>query len=93
MHIVPGFLIREIAGENVAIPSGEAAHHLSGLVVINGCGRFLFDLLQTERTEKELVESLTDTYEVDTATAQQDVAEFLDILRQHDMLIEPLAQG
>lgn len=77
MRIVPGFLIREIAGETVAIPSGQAAHHLSGLVVINGCGRFLFDLLQSEQTEASLLNAMTDTYDVDEVTALVDIREFL----------------
>lgn len=93
MRIFPGFLIREIAGETVAIPSGEAAHHLSGLVVVNCCGKYLFELLQAERTEDELVDSLMDIYEVDAATARQDVSEFLDILRKNDMLMESPVQG
>lgn len=93
MRIVPGFLIREIAGETVAIPSGEAARHLSGLVVINGCGRYLFELLQSERTEDELVNSLMDVYEVDPVTARGDLEEFLNVLRKNDMLIECPALG
>lgn len=93
MRIFPGFLIREIAGETVAIPSGEAAHHLSGLLVINACGKFLFELLQSERTEDELVDSLMDVYDVDAATARQDVSEYLDVLRKNDMLAESPVQG
>lgn len=89
MRIVPGFLIRQIAGETVAIPSGLAARHLSGLVVINGCGRFLFELLQQDRTQQELVDALMDRYDVDPETAAADVAEFLEILRKHDMLLHP----
>lgn len=88
MRIVPGFLIREIAGETVAIPSGQAAHHLSGLVVINGCGQFLFDLLQSEQTEASLLNAMTDTYDVDEVTALVDIREFLDVLRKNDMLLE-----
>ena len=88
MRIVPGFLIREIAGETVAIPSGQAEHHLSGLVVINGCGRFLFDLLQSEQTEASLLKAMTDTYDVDEVTALVDIREFLDVLRKNDMLLE-----
>lgn len=93
MHIVPGFLIREVAGETVAIPSGEAAHHLSGLVVINGCGRFLFEQLQTEQTEQSLLNAMTDVYEVDKETALADIREFLDILRENDMLMEDRNPG
>lgn len=93
MRIVSGFLIREIADETVAIPSGRAAHHLSGLVLINSCGKFLFDLLQTEQTEESLVNAMMDEYEVDRSTAAADIAEFLQVLRNHNILIESPEEG
>ena len=88
MRIVPGFMVREIAGETIAIPSGKAARHLSGLVALSGSGRFLFELLQTEQTTDSLVEAMCNEYEVDEATALADIREFLDILRQNDMLAD-----
>jgi hypothetical protein len=56
--------------------------------VINGCGRFLFDLLQSEQTEASLLNAMTDTYDVDEVTALVDIREFLDVLRKNDMLLE-----
>lgn len=88
MRIVPGFLIRRVAGENLAIPSGESAHRLSGLLALNDSGTFLFNLLQTERSPEELVAAMMDEYDVDPAVAQADVAEFLEILRQNGLLEE-----
>ena len=88
MHIVPGFLVREIAGETIAIPSGEAAHRISGLVALNGSGKYLFELLQADQTQECLVSALMDTYDVDFATAQADVTEFLALLQEHNMLAD-----
>lgn len=88
MHIAPGFLIRQVAGENLAIPSGESAHRLSGLMVLNGSGKFLFELLQTDRSMQELIDAMMEEYDVDTATARTDVEEFLDILRKNNVLVE-----
>ena len=88
MRIVSGFVVRQVAGETIAIPTGAAARELSGLIALNGSGRTLFDLLQTEQTQEALVQALLDTYEVDAATAQADVTEFLEILRSNDVLIE-----
>ena len=56
--------------------------------MINGCGRFLFDLLQSEQTEASLLNAMTDTYDVDEVTALVDIREFLDVLRKNDMLLE-----
>ena len=54
MHIVSGFILREVVGETVAIPSGDSAHFLSGLVALNETGAFLFRLLKSEHTEDSL---------------------------------------
>ena len=91
MRIVPGFMVREIAGETIAIPSGEAARQLSGLVALDGSGHFLFELLQTEQTLDTLVDAMCDEYDVDETTARSDIREFLDILQEHHMLIDSLA--
>ena len=88
MRIVSGFILREMLGENVAIPSGESAHRLSGLVALNGSGKLLFRLLQTEQTEETLVQALLEAYEVEPAEAKQDVAEFLARLRENGLLVE-----
>ena len=88
MHIVSGFIIREIAGDTVAIPSGAAAHKLSGLIALNGSGKFLFDLLQSPQTEESLLCAMLDNFEIDSETALSDIREFLDILRKSDVLVE-----
>jgi hypothetical protein len=88
MRIVSGFIIRQIAGETVAIPSGASAQLLSGLVALNGSAQLLFQLLQTEQTADTLVHAITDSYEIDLATARTDVEEFLDLLRENQLLIE-----
>lgn len=88
MHVVPGFVVRQIAGETIAIPAGAAARELSGLLALNGSGQFLFELLQSEQTEDSLVSAMLETYEIDEATARADVAEFVEILRTSGVLAE-----
>lgn len=91
MRITPGFVVRQIAGETIAIPSGPAARSLSGLLALNGSGKLLFDLLQTEQTEDTLVQAVLDAYDIDPHTARSDVAEFLGILRENGVLIDPVS--
>ena len=93
MHIVPGFVVRQIAGETIAIPAGAAARELSGLLARNGSGLFLCELLRQEQTEASLVDALLETYDTDAATAQADVSEFLEILRSHGILVESGAEA
>ncbi|MBE6733807.1 MAG: PqqD family protein [Ruminococcaceae bacterium] len=88
MHIPSGFIIRKVAGETVAVPTGEAARSLSGLVALAGCGEFLFELLKEEQTEQSLVDALLENFNVDSDTALADVREFLAILRKNGILID-----
>lgn len=88
MHIVPGFVVRQIAGETVAIPAGAAARALSGLLALNGSGKLLFELLQTPQTEDSLVSALLEQYDTDCETARSDVTEFLQTLRENGVLVE-----
>lgn len=90
MRIVSGFIIRQIAGETVAIPSGDSAHQLSGLIALNDSGEFLFKLLQSDQTEDSLIKALLENFEVDYSTAKQDVADFIFMLQENDLLIKSL---
>ena len=89
MHVVPGFVVRQIAGETVAIPAGAAARALSGLLALNGSGKLLFELLQSPQSVDSLVQALLEQYEIDEVTARADVAEFLQTLRENGVLVEP----
>lgn len=88
MHIVSGFQVRELFGEIVAIPTGDAAKHLCGIVSLNELGQFLFEQLAHEHTEQSLVTAVLEEYEVDEQTAKADVEEFLNHLRAAKLLIE-----
>lgn len=88
MRISPDFIFRNVAGEAVVIPSGEAARHFSGLIALNESGQFLYELLTEDRTEEELVRAILDAYEIDPETAAADVAEFIALLREHHMLVD-----
>ena len=88
MRIIPGFVVRQIAGETIAIPAGPAARELSGLLALNGSGQFLFQQLQNAQPEDSLVQAMLDAYEIDEVTARADVAEFVEILRSSGVLVE-----
>lgn len=88
MRLVPGFCVRKILDETIAIPTQEAAHSLSGLVAMNETGEFLFELLQTEQTRESLVKALLESYETDQKTAETDVDNILNLLKENQLLVE-----
>lgn len=88
MKIDKQFILRQIAGDYVIIPAGKTTLEFNGLITVNEQGVFLWQQLAQERTEEELVNAMLEEYEVDRATAQTDVAEFVAVLRQRGMLAE-----
>ena len=88
MKLVEGFCIRKILDETVIIPTGKAAHCLSGLISVNETGEFLFELLQTEQTMERLAAALLSEFEVEKETAEADVEAFVKVLIENGMLEE-----
>ena len=87
MRISENFIMRDIAGEKVVVPVGEAAQ-MNALITMNSVAAFLWECLQEERTEEEIKAKVLEEYEVDEATAERDVRGFLDALRHFGMLEE-----
>lgn len=88
MRIIGTFAIRNIAGEVLAIPTGSAMEHFSGIISLNPVSEFLFTRLSTEQTEDTLLADLLSEYAIDEPTARQDLQEFLAALRENGLLIE-----
>lgn len=86
MKLKYDFAVREIAGDFVLVPLGAAALQLSGMITTNAVGAFLCEQLMAEITEGELVQRLMKEFEVDAATAANDVKEFLDRLHKLDLI-------
>lgn len=88
MHASKDYILREIAGETILIPSGAAAQKFNGLVTLNELGSFIWSTLSEDMTLDALTARITDTYEIDAATAQADAEEFLAELRKVGALEE-----
>lgn len=79
-------LLRNIAGEHILIPVGEVALKLHGMISLSESGLLLWNKLQEESSEEELIEAMLGEYEVDRETAAVDVQEFLNRLRELNLL-------
>ncbi|MDO4747946.1 MAG: PqqD family protein [Eubacteriales bacterium] len=88
MKLVKGFHIRNIADEILAVPTGEVAKVLSGLVTLNETGAFLFGLLIEEQSEESLLKALVTKYDVSEEDAEKDIAEFIGVLRHYNLVSE-----
>lgn len=87
MKLSKGFSLRNIAGEYIVVPVGEKNISFQGMITLNTCGGFLWEQLEKECTEEELVMSLMNTYEITREIACADVREFLNQLVKAKILM------
>ncbi|MDD4238167.1 MAG: PqqD family protein [Desulfotomaculaceae bacterium] len=85
MRIKEGYLLREVAGNHVVVPTGKASLDFSGMITLNGTGAFLWKQLAADKSEQELLMALLEEYDIDEAAARADIAEFLAKLKAAEL--------
>lgn len=87
MKVNPEFIVRDIAGELVLVPTGAAAKSCAGLITCNEVGAFIWHCLEKGMDEAGLLAAVLDEFDIDEATAKADAAEFTENLRRHGAII------
>lgn len=85
MKLKKGFIMRDIAGETVVVPSGDELN-LNMMITLNGTGKFLWQHLETGATLEELVQAMLGEYEVDEQTARAGAERFVNKLQERGFL-------
>lgn len=85
MKIKDGFLLRQVAGQTVVLPTGNELD-LNMMITLNDTGAFLWEHLQTETDEDALVAALRGEYDVDEETARASVRRFVEKINDHGFL-------
>ena len=87
MRIAEGFLLKSIAGTNVVVPTGSNTVSFGNVITLNETGVFLWEQLENDTTEEDLVKTMLKAYDIDEATAKADVAEFVNKLKEAGLLV------
>ena len=88
MRASKDFILREIAGKSLLVPTGAAAARINGLITLNELGCFIFKALQTEQTPASIAARIAAEYDVAADVAEADTLEFLQQLREIGALDE-----
>lgn len=78
MKIKEGFLLRNVAGNNVVVPLGQNSIDFNGMISLNETGAFLFEKMLGEISREELIKAVVEEYEVEEAVATTDVDNFIE---------------
>ena len=82
------FVVRQVMDCVTAIPVGATALQLNGMILLNDVSRVIWECLSKGSTVDQMVTAVTDQFEVSQQEAKEDVLEFLDKLRQTQLLDE-----
>ena len=86
MIIKKELIKRQVADDTILVPVGQTIYSSNGLFVLNEVGAFIWDRLPDAESPEHLCKAVLEEYDIDEASAMQDVNEFLDSLRKLEIL-------
>lgn len=86
MKLKKGFVLSKINNKHYAVPVGPMAQKHRILIQMNSTCLFVWNQLQKDTTEREILDAITREYEVAPDVAQQDLSRFLEALRNAKLL-------
>lgn len=86
MKIVKEFILREIAGEWVLVPTGETTQEFNGLITMSDTARFIWENIESAESLDDMIKMVFEEYEIDEETARQDVVRFVSQLAQNGFI-------
>ena len=87
MKLKEGFIMRQVAGETIVVPSGDELN-LNMMITLNDTGKFLWQRLEAGADPEELVQGMLAEYDVDEQTARRGVERFVAKLQERGFLAE-----
>ncbi len=82
------FVVRDVAGQIVALPAGKDSSEFNGMIKLNSVGEFIFKKLANDTTLDEILADLTKEYGVSPEEAKTSVVSYIEVLRSNDLLAE-----
>lgn len=86
MKIVKEFILREIAGECVLVPTGATSQEFNGMIMISDTAKFIWENIEKVDGLEEMIQMVLDTYEIDEETARRDTIAFVGALVENGFI-------
>lgn len=82
MRIKDGFVMRDVAGQAVAVATGEASKSFHGMIKLNSTGSKIWRGIEAGDNEAAIAGSLANEYSIDPEQALADVNAFTARMRE-----------
>lgn len=86
MKKIKEFILREVADEYILIPTGKTTEEFNGMITLSETAAFIYEHIEEAKTLEDLIEMITNEYEVDKQTALQDAYVFINHMLQNRMI-------
>ena len=84
MRLKTNLNIEELDGRYAAV--GGADKKFNGILYINKTGKYILELLKDEISKEEIIQKLTEKYQVDRQRAAEDLEKFLEPFIPTDLI-------
>ena len=88
MKLCGEFVVRQVMDNIVAIPVGQTALQLNGMIMLNDVSKTIWDSLEKGTDLESAVKAVTDSFDVSADEARTDILEFCGKLRKLQLLEE-----
>lgn len=88
MKVNENVIHRNVAGEDMLVPVGEAAGELNGLYVLTPTGGEIWDMLAEGKSVDEIVTVMSEDYGEDPDVIREDVLGVIEKLKKFNLILE-----
>jgi hypothetical protein len=79
---------RNIAGETIIVPVRSNVGDLNSIYTLNEVGTTIWELIDGKKDVKKIIEMIYSEYEISAEEAERDVIEFIEQLKEAEMIRE-----
>ena len=86
MKARPGFVLRDVVGEKILMPTGDTIGQFNGTVLLNDIAAFVWQQLQNPVSRDDLLQAVLDEYEVEENVAAADLDNLLQTFEEYGVI-------
>ena len=88
MKIKEGFVMRDVLGKTLVVPTEEAGESVKGVIRLNATGKFIWTAVEEGKTAEEIAAMMAAAYEVSEEKALEDVKAFVEKMKEAGVFSE-----
>ncbi len=86
MKIRDGYLLRKVGSDHIVVTVGKASEEFRGMIKLNDTAAFIWKAISDGLETEQIVEKLTEQYEVSQADAEQAVLSMVKNMKDNGIL-------